>query len=215
MSSIIVRVSRQESDTRYAAVDKNTSQESITAAIERAVIRVTKAAQAVASRGVVNAATIITGDARTAMAEIPAQSCAAAIFSPPYPNAYEYWLYHKYRMYWLGFDPLGVKGAELGARPFYSGSGRLTGDDFAEQMSHVFRGVHRALVPEGLAFVVVGDSVIRGQLVDNGTLLARTAREAGFHLVGRCVRSIRRTSRSFNLKVSRAQSEHVLLLEPV
>ena len=41
------------------------------------------------------------------------------ITSPPYPNAYEYWLYHKYRMYWLGEDPLAVRRAEIGARPHY------------------------------------------------------------------------------------------------
>ena len=37
------------------------------------------------------------------------------ITSPPYPNAYEYWLYHKYRMYWLGLDPIAVKKQEIGA----------------------------------------------------------------------------------------------------
>ena len=39
--------------------------------------------------------------------------------SPPYPNAYEYWLYHKYRMYWLGMDPIAVRQQEIGARPHY------------------------------------------------------------------------------------------------
>ena len=41
------------------------------------------------------------------------------VTSPPYPNAYEYWLYHKYRMYWLGFDPIPIRENEIGARPHY------------------------------------------------------------------------------------------------
>jgi site-specific DNA-methyltransferase (cytosine-N4-specific) len=28
-------------------------------------------------------------------------------------------LYHKYRMYWLGMDPIAVREHEIGARPHY------------------------------------------------------------------------------------------------
>jgi hypothetical protein len=133
------------------------------------------------------------------------------VFSPPYPNAYEYWLYHKYRMYWLGFDPLGVRAREIGARPFYSGAGKLDGADFARQMQPVFGALAGALRPDGIVLVVVGDSRIRGREVDNGALLIEIARAADLRLVASTRRVIRRTRRSFNLSVARATEEHVLL----
>ena len=105
----------------------------------------------------------MTGDAATGFVELEPDSVAASIFSPPYPNAYEYWLYHKYRMYWLGYDPIEVRTHEIGARPFYSGSGRLTEDDFAGQMQS-FRRLLVATAPGGMCFVVVGDSIIRGRV---------------------------------------------------
>ena len=134
------------------------------------------------------------------------------MFSPPYPNAYEYWLYHKYRMYWLGFDPIEVRGCEIGARPFYSGSGTMTADDFGREMSEVFSQVHRLLRPGGAAIVVVGDSIIRGESINNSEVLTSAADTAGFHLLASRFRIIRKTSTSFNRQHSRARNgEHVLL----
>ncbi len=155
--------------------------------------------------------TVVTGDAAASLVSLDAGSVAASIFSPPYPNAYEYWLYHKYRMYWLGYDPIDVRSKEIGARPYYSGTGRLTERDFARQMSEVFAALSVATVRGGVSLVVVGDSIIRGRYVDNGVLMSQVAAEAGFEEVARARRVIRRTRRSFNLSVARAKHEHVLL----
>jgi site-specific DNA-methyltransferase (cytosine-N4-specific) len=57
----------------------------------------------------------------------------------PYPNAYEYWLYHKYRMFWLGMDPLKVRAKEIGARPHFFRKNGATMHDFERQMTLVFR----------------------------------------------------------------------------
>ena len=54
------------------------------------------------------------------------------ITSPPYPNAYEYWLYHKYRMCWFGFDLLSVKAREIGARAYFFRRNQHTEDDFSQ-----------------------------------------------------------------------------------
>ncbi len=212
VSSIVVRVSRQESDTRYAAIDKPSSVDAILGGLGRAVEKVGQAAFVLAGQSKDNAtAQVITADVANLTDHVPIGSVAAAVFSPPYPNAYEYWLYHKYRMYWLGLDPLEVRAREIGARPFYSGSGKLTGADFERQMAEVFGSLATVLRPDGLVFVVVGDSRIRGRYVDNGALLTRAASENGFALIAHANRVIRRRSKSFNLAVARAKDEHVLL----
>ncbi len=211
LSSVVVQISRQESDTRYAAIDKAVDVERALNVLGRAVDRVADAAWRLSAetRDQIHAR-VITGDAAD-LSTCLTEDVAAAVFSPPYPNAYEYWLYHKYRMYWLGFDPIAVRSSEIGARPFYSGSGKLTERDFGAQVRPVFRALSERLVPAGIVLVVVGDSVIRGRYVDNGELLTQIAAEEGLGLVGSTHRMIRTTRRSFNLAVARARSEHVLL----
>lgn len=210
VSASTVRISRQDSDTRYAAVRKSVGPDGALRILEDALRRIGVWSEA-------NSTTIKCGAAQVAEADarrIPLEDgvAAAAVFSPPYPNAYEYWLYHKYRMYWLGFDPIRVRGSEIGARPFYSGSGTLTADDFCREMSEVFSEVYRLLRPGGAAIVVVGDSIIRGEPIDNSELLTRAADTAGFDLLASRFRLIRKTSTSFNRQHSRARNgEHVLL----
>ena len=212
ISSVVVRVSRQESDTRYAAIEKKQDIGTIATALARALDRVAYSASQLAAqvpKGV--QAEVLTGDAATILRTRDSASAAAAIFSPPYPNAYEYWLYHKYRMYWLGFDPVEVRSQEIGARPFYSGSGRLTEDDFARQLGSVVDELARVIVAGGMCLIVVGDSIIRGRFVNNASVVRDVAGQSGLEHVGSTHREIRRTRRSFNLAVARAAREHVLL----
>jgi DNA modification methylase len=212
ISAVVVRASRQESDTRYAAIDKDVDGSSIALMAGRSLDRMCRAASTIAAqtRGALTAS-VVTGDAAEAVSAIEPESVAASIFSPPYPNAYEYWLYHKYRMYWLGYDPVKVREREIGARPFYSGTGRLTEADFARQMNAVFEGLIVVTASGGISLVIVGDSIIRGRFIDNGSLVREVAQTVGFEPVGSALRVIRRTRRSFNLSVARAKEEHVLL----
>lgn len=210
VSASTVRISNQDSDTRYAAVSKSIGPEGGLRILDDALRRIANWLRANASSVQSGAAEVVEADAR----RIPQDDgiAAAAVFSPPYPNAYEYWLYHKYRMYWLGFDPIEVRCSEIGARPFYSGSGTMTADDFGREMSEVFSEVHRLLRSGGAAIVVVGDSIVRGESIDNSDVLTSAADTAGFDLLASRFRFIRKTSTSFNRQHSRARDgEHVLL----
>lgn len=210
VSASTVRISRQDSDTRYAAVPKSLEREDALQIVEESLRRIGAWCSTNCIAAEQSIAEVVHGDAR----KIPLGDgvAAAAIFSPPYPNAYEYWLYHKYRMYWLGFDPIQVRCSEIGARPYYSGSGTLTADDFQREMSQVFSEVHRLLLPRAAAIVVVGDSIIRGEPMDNSEVLTIAADAGGFDLLASRFRLIRRTSSSFNRRHSRARDgEHVLL----
>jgi DNA modification methylase len=212
ISSAVVRVGRQESDTRYAAIDKRGDRESAAREIAQAVIRVCEWLLANTADYGEARATVECGDARR-IDHLEADSFAAAIFSPPYPNAYEYWLYHKYRMYWLGFDPIAVRAAEIGARPHYCKQNGMTEADFALQMTEVFSHLARVMRSGAPAVVIVGDSVIGGRHVDNGRLLTEAARSAGFALDVSSRRAIRTRRSSFNRAHGQGRRhEHVLLL---
>ena len=210
VSAATVRLSRQDSDTRYAAVEKDLNYESGRRVLIDSLRRVTGWLET-NTKGVRKAGEVHCADSRD-LGFLPDESVDAAIFSPPYPNAYEYWLYHKYRMYWQGFDPLTVRAREIGARPHYSKPNGRTAADFASEMTQVFSGLARVLRPNSGVFVVVGDSQIRGEPVDNRELLTQVADQTGHDLVAAALRPIRASSTSFNLAHRRARvGEHVLL----
>jgi DNA modification methylase len=133
------------------------------------------------------------------------------VTSPPYPNAYEYWLYHKYRMYWLGMDPLAVRTDEIGARLHYFKAKPQTAVDFERQMNAVFALLAEVVVPDGHACFQVGDSVIRGDKIDNTDLFRRVAGGNGFDEVASMTRSIPRNRKAFNLHHARINEERILV----
>lgn len=212
ISALIVRLSRQESDTRYAAIDKPVTREVAATELSQAVVRTCDWLSQRAAPPPGTAVDVLCQDARD-LSALPREHFAAAVFSPPYPNAYEYWLYHKYRMYWLGFDPVLVRAAELGARPHYCKPHGLDENDFAAQMAETFAGLAVCLKPLAPLVVVIGDSVIGGRRVNNGQLLIDVATTKGYSLDAWVKRSIRQGRSSFNRSHSRGRrTEHVLLL---
>jgi len=202
LSSIIVRVSNQESDTRYAAIQKPAlGKESVLDAFRRAAEDLERAfiEQYGSSRpGDLRDVQVLARDTLHVKPGELKGPVGMAVTSPPYPNAYEYWLYHKYRMYWLGMDPITVREQEIGARPHFFKKNAHTAEDFGRQMSTVFALISRVLVPGGLACFVVGRSIIRGREVDNGALLAQAASKHGFRALADVVRAIPGTRKAFN-----------------
>lgn len=214
LSRIVVRVSNQESDTRYAAVEKRVDESTVYRLFLDSVAYVDEAIRKaygwvprpMAPRTIVNADVL-----SISPTDLPAQ-CSLAITSPPYPNAYEYWLYHKYRMYWLGMDPIYVRAREIGARPHYFKKNHQTEVDFERQMDSVFSLMGRVMSPGSLACFLVGDSIIHGRLIDNAKLLRRSAKRSGFERIAGTTREIAASRKSFNLAHARIREEKIEIL---
>ena len=134
------------------------------------------------------------------------------ITSPPYPNAYEYWLYHKYRMWWLGFDPLAVKQREIGARAHFFKRDHHTADHFAGQMAQTFSLLRSVVITGGFVCFLIGRSKIHGQIIDNAAIIETAATAAGFSPVFRVERSISPHRKSFNLSHAGVKTEMLLVL---
>ncbi len=209
LSSILVRVSNQESDTRYAAIDKAINKEGVFAAFALACRRLD---DALASRRYPLTDTqIIQSDVLKVRPQDIKGPIGAVITSPPYPNAYEYWLYHKYRMWWLGHDPLAVKAAEIGARAHFFKKNHHTADDFVRQMQRCFDLLCAVLADDGYICFVVGRSVIHGQIIDNAAIISDVAEAQGLRSVFSVERAIATTKKSFNLSHANIKTEHVLV----
>lgn len=209
LSSIVVRVSRQESDTRYAAINKCVTLNDVYIQFQRAAIQLERALNE--REYLLKPAVVFTSDTLGFDASAIGARVGMVITSPPYPNAYEYWLYHKYRMYWLGFDPLTVKNQEIGARAHFYKRKHHTPQDFVLQMTKTFNLIRDVLVPGGYACFVVGRSRIHGEHVDNAHIVKEAA--SGFDLVFSTERVIPTHRKSFNLSHANIRTETLLVMK--
>lgn len=210
LSSILVRVSNQDSDTRYAAVEKSVSAEHVYSLFKESASRMQVALE---TRGIQKASVeIIESDILALQPQRIKRPVGLVVTSPPYPNAYEYWLYHKYRMWWLGHDAHEVRAREIGARAHFFG-GREKAGDFLPQMSGVFALLAKICAPSATICFVVGDSKIHGEIVDNGEILRHAAAENNFVLAGHTTRNMRANKKSFNLAHARIRQEQLIVFK--
>jgi site-specific DNA-methyltransferase (cytosine-N4-specific) len=212
-ASIVVRVSNQESDTRYAAVSKKVSTEDVYRAFLRAARSVDQAIQQEYG-GMFREephCTVLTRDVLSVKRIEIQREVGLVVTSPPYPNAYEYWLYHKYRMYWLGMNPISVRESEIGARPHYFGKKRQSEIDFERQMGRCFEFLAEVMTADATACFLVGRSIIRGRTIDNRTLLIRAAAPYGLYTIGEASRRIPSNRKTFNPIHSTIDTETILL----
>jgi DNA methylase len=210
LSSIIVRVSRQDSDTRYAAVDNDISFDQVFKLFEGAVSRIIAALE---SRTYpLTRADVIEKDTLALTPGDVSLPVGAIITSPPYPNAYEYWLYHKYRMWWLGLDPISVKQNEIGARAHFFKTNRHTAAHFEGQMRKAFATFATLLIPDAYAAFVMGRSKIHGEIVDNARTIKMVGKEFGFAMSFEAERTISAARKSFNLSHANIKTESVIVL---
>lgn len=211
LSSILVRVSNQESDTRYAAIEKNIAKADVFTEFLGACGKLARAL--LARDWHLSPVQVIEGDTLTTQPGRIQLPIGMVITSPPYPNAYEYWLYHKYRMWWLGFDPLAVKAREIGARAHFFKRNHHTEQDFWEQMRATFRLIDGVLVSSGYVCVVVGRSRIHGRIIENADIVRTIAGEFDMESLTRFERIISPHRKSFNLAHANIKTETVLVLQ--
>ena len=213
LSSIIVQVSNQESDTRYAAIQKDISSQYVFDRFKIGISNVARLKSSLCNSSLagLGKTTVMNRDILAVTAEDLPRNIGLVVTSPPYPNAYEYWLYHKYRMYWLGMDPLYVREREIGARPHYFGKNHQDEHDFERQMSSCFKLLSQIITLNGKACFIIGRSIIHGREIDNVALLQRSAKPHGFVMDDLIQRNILTSRKTFNLSHGKINQEHVVV----
>lgn len=160
---------------------------------------------------------VINNDLRTLEDFPPDLRVQLVITSPPYPNAFDYFLYHRHRMFWLGYDPIAMSKKEIGSHLNYQRKGTTEQNiaAFKESMRLCFQRINSVLETYRFCCLVIGDSVFKQQLVENDQLIIEIARDCGFKLEVNLERDIHAYRRSFTSAARRAKSEHIVILRKV
>ena len=212
LSSIIVAVSKQDSDTRYVRRDKGLAPGDT---IRRYLLQLDSAMTAVRELGALIDEQFSCRVLDADILEAPHPGgIDLVVTSPPYPNAYSYHLYHRSRLAWLGHDPEHFKRIEIGSHRKYSAKGRnrATQETFEQEFKSIFRWLHTHLRENGYVCLVIGDSTIRGERLDNASLLADVGATTGFREVARIGRTIAPTRKAFNPRIGKIKEENILIL---
>jgi DNA modification methylase len=133
------------------------------------------------------------------------------VTSPPYPNSNDYHLYHRFRLFWLGFDPRELAAKEIGSHLRYQKED--TGfDSYLSEMTACLRTLHAVLRPGRFAVLVLGDGIFQAKLYPTAHCVGQAARTLRFEIVGIIPRNVHQTKRSFISAARRLRSEHLLVL---
>lgn len=214
-SSIVVTVSKQDSDTRYVRRDKGTlpgdAFKRFARALEQSIEVVSELTDIVEPRF---NCTIVEQNLLL-KPEIP--TLDLVVCSPPYPNAFSYHLYHMTRMIWLGMDQPRFKAEEIGSHRKYSkkGAGAATVETFQKEFVDILTWLGGRLRRGKYACFVVGDSTLSGKRVSNADVISEAGVGAGFREVARIERQMQSTKKSFNPAIGKIKSEEILILEHV
>lgn len=210
-SAVLVAVSNQESETRWAAKPNEIPPGATFAVFARRLLTSLAKEKQYADANPAHSRVLLT-DARNTGLE--SESVGLVVTSPPYANAHDYYLYNKLRMFWLGFDVRTVQAGEIGSRHRHSDKKEEV-SVYLREMKDVIGEMYRVLRSERKAVLVVADAVIRGELHSMSELLPPLAEEVGFQTVD----SFDFAHKSFNSTFQRGfgsaikKKTHVLVFE--
>lgn len=138
--------------------------------------------------------------------------CADLIVtSPPYPNATDYHLYHRFRLLWLGFDPRILGKQEIGSHLRHQRQ-KSGFEVYVEEMTRCLHAMYKALKPGRYAVLVLGDGVFKGQTYQTSQALLKAGQQIGFEPVGEVDRPLPENKRSFVAAARRLRQEQILVL---
>jgi len=211
LSRIILRVSFQDSETRYVARPKEIDSGLALKAFLDSLSVITKRLESGAQHLQKADAQFLFADTRTDYSsDVGRCSVVLLITSPPYPNATDYHLYHRFRLFWLGYDPRKLGRIEIGShlRHQRNGSGF---EEYKTDMQAALGQSFLVMKPGGHAVFIVGDAVFKGETFSTADAIVEAATIAGFESIGRIERPIHRTKRSFSSAARRARSEYLVV----
>lgn len=212
LSGIIINVSRQDSDTRYVRVPKTINHFDTFEKFSKQLSKLRKIMNA-SSKLIENGKSVFkVADTRTENI-FKENSADLAVTSPPYPNAYDYHLYHKYRLFWLGMNPHQLRKSEIGAHADYSKKNGPDEFDFMRDMEKCLLNTGKILKSGSYFVLVIGDSILKGRNIQNNKILKQAAENTPFNFVTEFTRNLKLSKKSFNPQIGNIKTEKIVVFE--
>jgi hypothetical protein len=215
LSRIIVPVSNQDGETRYTAIDKSIPHGGVVRLYIKTLKTYLATLECQSSFDPSDVTIrVIEGDAIEEVYKLEPRSIDFAITSPPYINSFDYYLYHKQRIYWLEGDPRNVRAREIGLHHRVdTQSYTVATSEYISALTRVFVGVRRALKPGRRFVLLAGDGIVKGLPVDMAGLVRQIAGASGLEIEKAEAIPLRAVSRRF-IKDSRIDGKrhHVITL---
>lgn len=209
LSAILVQVSNQDSETRYTARPRGLIAGEVLERCARKLRETLRAHESWRNCEERNCRVEI-GDARSLSPSMVGR-VHAVVTSPPYANAFDYHLYHRHRMFWLGYDPGQVRSREIGSHLNHQRE-RDGIASYTSDMTSCLSAIADCTLPGTPIALVVGDSVFHGKVISNAHILIEAARALGFRCIALTNRAIHPVKRSMIGPARRARTEHIMLL---
>ncbi|WP_199426983.1 DNA methyltransferase [Thermaerobacillus caldiproteolyticus] len=198
---IVVDVSNQETDTRYASITKP---ELVDGYAIRKFIDTLREYYKVLSttefiEGISNVSVeVIEGDVNKNLDKIKDESMDLVITSPPYINTFDYYLYHKHRIFWLGKDPQEVRKKEIGCHHrIDTMSFERAFSEYKENMEKLIRALSFKLKKGKYFVMLIGDGIVKGELVKADNLVKDICSRNNFQIEEIITTPLRDVSKGF------------------
>ena len=211
LSSIIIDVSNQESDTRYAAIDKKI-EDGFTIElfakkydqIKNKLLRVDYPKRLKVK--------ILSEDARV-LKSVDNDSIDLIVTSPPYANTYDYYLYHKHRMLWLDYNFKLSQELEIGSRNEYSSKKRPI-EFWEKDIESFLKMMKRVIKVNKNVCLIIGDSVVNKEIFDVRKAIMKIADKLDMNCPYVNSSSMSKNTRKFNHKfrTNYDKQEHLIIL---
>lgn len=214
-SRIIVPVSNQDSETRYAAIEKEIPKGETLRLFLQTLSKYFRTLKDTMGLISDNASIIvIEGDTQNEIKTLIADSIDFVITSPPYINSFDYYLYHKHRIFWLGGEPRGIRKREIGGHhTIDSKTFDVALADYERSMSDIFQGINLCLKPRKHFAILIGDGIVKNRVINMDIVVEDIASKTGFELVSKDSSPLIKVSKVFiKGKNIRRKKHHVLVL---
>ena len=215
LSKIITKVSNQENETTYRAIDKGIKTGDTLRIYLKDIKSNYSKVKALSSLIGYRSAQFITANV---MEPVVGEDCAIKkgsvdfiVTSPPYPNAFDYHLYHRFRIFWLDGDPREMGKVEIGSHLNYQ-RGHKSFEQFEKEMYPVLKNCFEALKAGRYAAFVLGDAVFNGEEYRTAQKIGLLAESLGFINLGIIDRPLPENKRSVKSWARRATTEQILVL---
>jgi len=212
LSAILVKVSNQESDTRYAAISKKQKDLGALNAFICKAIEAKKIYLDFDAKAQEVDVKVLNSDGRD-LKGIKKSSVDLIITSPPYANTYDYYLYHKHRKFWLGMDVKYAQLNEIGSRREFS-SLKEVPQKWNDDLRKCLLEMKRIVKVGGLIFIIIGDSVINKKIIKAEKMIQALSVDVGLEFMDVVSAPLSKHSKMFNPRFATkfAKEEHLVLL---